>query len=59
MANRGIKLDIAVVHAQNTQKTHNSHASSSNVETATKKHMYKDDTANVYESANKGVLTGG
>ena len=45
MAKRDTKFGIIVVNAQNTQKTHILHAPSGNVETATKKHMYKNDTA--------------
>ena len=47
MAKRDMKFEIAVVHAQNTQKTHISHAPFGNIETAAQKHMYKNDTANV------------
>ena len=46
MANNDMKFEIAVVHTQNTQKTHISHAPFGSVETATEKHMYKNDIAN-------------
>ena len=42
-----MKIELAVVHAKNTQKTHIVYAPSINIETTPQKNTYKNDTADM------------